>query len=411
MGSYISIKARDTGDEFRGYLALPASGSGPGLVLGQEIFGVNANMRETADMYAEEGYVVLVPDLFWRLQPDVQLGYAPADFDKALGLFSSLDLDKAVDDIAASADALRANEAVRGPGIGYVGYCLGGKLAYLAATRTDVAVSVGYYGMGIEAYLQESAAINGGLVLHHAERDGYCDASARAAIAEGLGGHPGVELYTYPDADHAFARLGSEHFHKPSALMAHGRTIAALKQYIGPHYNLSDLWEQHIHHEFVSRDVPATMATMVAEPYVNHIPTLTGGVGSKQLSRFYQHHFVHANPEDTRMIPISRTVGALQIVDEFIMCFTHTREIDWMLPGVAPTGKYVEIPMLGVVNFRGDKLFHEHIYWDQASVLVQIGLLDPTGLPVAGIETAKKLLDESLPSNALMGRWALSENL
>jgi hypothetical protein len=104
------------------------------------------------------------------------------------------------------------------------------------------------------------------------------------------------------------------------------------------------------------------MATMVAEPYVNHIPTLTGGVGARQLERFYQHHFVHGNPEDMRMIPISRTVGALQVVDEFIMCFTHDREIDWLLPGVAPTGKYVEIPMADIISFRGDKLYHEHIY-------------------------------------------------
>jgi carboxymethylenebutenolidase len=150
------------------------------------------------------------------------------------------------------------------------------------------------------------------------------------------------------------------------------------------------------------------MATMVAEPYVNHIPTMTGGVGAKELSRFYQHHFVHGNPKDMALTPLSRTVGASQIVDEFIMSFTHDCEIDWMLPGVAPTGRYVEIPMLGVVKFRGPKLYHEHIYWDQASVLVQIGLLDPTGLPVAGVVTARKLLDESLPSNTLMPSWASS---
>jgi carboxymethylenebutenolidase len=411
MGRYIDILARDKAGTFHGYLALPATGKGPGIVLGQEIFGVNANMRETAQMYAEEGYVVLVPDLFWRLEPGVDLGYAPADFDKALGLYTALDLNKAVDDIAAAVDTLRALDVVTHPALGYVGYCLGGKLAYLTAARTDVAVAIGYYGMGIEGFLDEADGLAGGLVLHHAELDVYCDATARAHIAEVLGGRPGVELYTYPEADHAFARLGSDHFHKPSALMAHGRTIAALKKYIGPDHNLSDLWDAHIHHEFATRDVPATLATMVAEPYVNHIPTLTGGVGSQQLARFYQHHFVHANPEDTRMIPLSRTVGAYQVVDEFIMCFTHTCEIDWMLPGVAPTSKYVEIPMLAVVNFRGDKLYHEHIYWDQASVLVQIGLLDPTGLPVAGIEAAKKLLDESLPSNKLMARWASSEHL
>jgi len=148
---------------------------------------------------------------------------------------------------------------------------------------------------------------------------------------------------------------------------------------------------------------------MVSEPYVNHIPTMTGGVGYQQLSRFYQHHFVHGNPEDMMLTPISRTIGACQIVDEFVLSFTHDREIDWLLPGVAATGRKVEIPMLGVVRFRGDKLCHEHIYWDQASVLVQIGLLDPEGLPVAGVETARKLLDESLPSNTLMARWKESE--
>ena len=151
------------------------------------------------------------------------------------------------------------------------------------------------------------------------------------------------------------------------------------------------------------------MATMVAEPYVNHIPTLTGGVGHDGFKRFYTHHFVHANPPDTTITPISRTVGASQIVDELLFCFTHTTEIDWMLPGVAPTGKRVEIPLVAIVKFRGDKLYHEHIYWDQASVLVQIGLLDPAGLPVAGVETARKLLDETVPSNGLMRRWQDSE--
>jgi carboxymethylenebutenolidase len=164
-------------------------------------------------------------------------------------------------------------------------------------------------------------------------------------------------------------------------------------------------------HEFGTRDVDATMKTMVAQPYVNHIPTLTGGVGHDQLKRFYKHHFIPTTPKDTRLIPISRTIGADRLVDEMLFCFTHDIEIDWMLPGVAPTGKYVEIPLVAIVNFRGDKLYHEHIYWDQASVLVQIGLLDPkkSGLPIAGAETARKLVDENFPSNMLMKNWAKSE--
>ncbi len=118
------------------------------------------------------------------------------------------------------------------------------------------------------------------------------------------------------------------------------------------------------------------MKTMVAEPYVNHIPMMTGGVGHRDLARFYANHFIPKCPKDTKLVPISRTIGADRLVDEMLFCFTHDVEIDWMLPGVAPTGKYVEIPLVAIVNFRGDKLYHEHIYWDQASVLVQIGLLD-----------------------------------
>src|SRR5579863_1889924 len=175
-----------------------------------------------------------------------------------------------------------------------------------------------------------------------------------------------------------------------------------------PH-DLAALWEAHCRTEFETRDVDATMATMVAEPYVNHVPTMTGGVGHDQLKRFYKYHFVGANPEDTTLIPISRTIGTDSLVDEMLFCFTHTREIDWMLPGIPPTGRRVEIPLVAIVRFVGDKVAHEHIYWDQASVLVQIGKLDPTSLPVAGIETSRKLRDPTAPSNHLMAKaWATS---
>ena len=172
--------------------------------------------------------------------------------------------------------------------------------------------------------------------------------------------------------------------------------------------DLVALWEAHCRCEFETRDVDATMATMVAEPYVNHIPTMTGGVGHDQLKRFYKYHFIGVNPPDFRLIPISRTVGTDCVVDEFIVHFTHTTEVDWLLPGVPPTGRVVEVPTVGIVKFEGDKLVHEHIYWDQASVLVQVGLLDPRGLPVAGAETAGKVIDKSRPSNELMVRWAES---
>lgn len=175
--------------------------------------------------------------------------------------------------------------------------------------------------------------------------------------------------------------------------------------------DLVTLWDAHCRHEFETRDVDATMATMVAEPYVNHIPTMTGGVGHDQLKRFYKYHFITGNPPDFRLTSISRTIGEDRIVDEFIMHFTHTTEIDWLLPGVKPTGRDVSIPAVAIIQFQGDKLVHEHIYWDQATVLVQVGLLDPAGLPVAGAETAQKVADKTRPSNELMARWATSEGL
>jgi carboxymethylenebutenolidase len=173
-------------------------------------------------------------------------------------------------------------------------------------------------------------------------------------------------------------------------------------------HDLVALWEAHCRCEFETRDVDATMATMVSAPYVNHVPTMTGGVGHDQLKRFYKYHFIGGNPPDTALTPISRTVGADQIVDEMLFSFTHTSEVDWMLPGIAPTGHKVEVPLVAIVKFVDGKVAHEHIYWDQASVLVQVGLLEPKGLPVAGAETARKVVDKSQPSNALMTRWSTS---
>lgn len=409
MGSYISIQNKDV--SFTGYLSVPEAGRGPGIILCQEIFGVNAAMREKADFLAEEGYTVLVPDLFWRQEAGIELGYTEEDFHKAFALYQNFDEDLGVQDIQVAIQTLKNLSFVDvEAGIGVVGYCLGGKLAYLAACRIpEIACTVGYYGVGIQNNLAEANNIKGQLILHMAEHDQFCPTDVRTEIIEQLSTYKNIQTYVYHGVDHAFARPRSDHYHKPSALIAHERTITALRKKIGPDYDLEALWEEHVRYEFDTRDVKATMATMVAEPYVNHIPTLTGGVGYAQLSRFYRHHFIHNNPQDMALTPISRTVGVTQVVDEFIMSFTHDKEIDWLIPGIQPTGKFVEIPMLGVIKFRGDKLCHEHIYWDQASVLVQLGVLAPTGLPVSGVEAAHKLLDESLPSNRLMPTWSSSE--
>ena len=400
----ITVAAAD-GGAFDAYVATPAAGSGPAIVLLQEIFGVNRHMRDVADTYAEEGYVVVAPDLFWRLAPGIELTRSEADFQQALDYMGRFDTDLACQDIAATVAAARALPQVNGM-VGALGFCLGGRLAYLAAARAGVDCAVGYYGVGIENYLDEAAAITCPLVLHFGGADERVPPAAVERISQALAGRAGVEIYTYPGAGHGFNAPGV--YHKPSALMAHTRSIALFRRVLGPLYNLSELWDKHCEYEFATRDVDATMATMVAEPYVNHIPTMTGGVGYRDLRRFYKHHFIPKTPRDTKLVPISRTVGADRVVDEMLFCFTHDIEIDWMLPGVAPTGKYVEIPLVAIVCFRGDKLYHEHIYWDQASVLVQIGLLDPAGLPIAGAATAEKVLDEAQPSNTLMKRWAES---
>ncbi len=161
--------------------------------------------------------------------------------------------------------------------------------------------------------------------------------------------------------------------------------------------DLIRLWEEHIKHEFETRDTEATLATMVDDAYVNHVPLMTGGYGKGALRHFYSRDFIPSMPPDTKLAPVSRTVGEDQLVDELIFSFTHTQEIPWMLPGIAPTNRRVEVPLVAIVRFRGDKLVHEHIYWDQASVLVQVGLLNPEGLPVCGAESARKVLDPSLP--------------
>lgn len=169
--------------------------------------------------------------------------------------------------------------------------------------------------------------------------------------------------------------------------------------------------------EFETKDVDATMSTMVKEPYVNvnHVPTVTGGVGYKDLHRFYRDYFIDCNPPSLKMRLVSRTVGTDRVVDEMIMSFRHTQEMPWMLPEVAPTDKIVEVALVVVVCIRGGKLYHEQIYWDQASVLVQIGLLDPKlvpngngkeRLPVVGADSARKVLDESsVQSNQLINSW------
>ena len=162
-----------------------------------------------------------------------------------------------------------------------------------------------------------------------------------------------------------------------------------------PQPDLSQLWEEHTSHEFVTRDTESTLATMVEDAYVNHVPVMTGASGKDALRTFYSRDFIPAMPPDTTLTPISRTVGENQLVDEMIFSFTHTQEMPWMLPGIPPTNRRVEVPLVAIVRFRDGKLAHEHIYWDQASVLKQIGLLTDTELPIFGAETAHRVANRT----------------
>jgi carboxymethylenebutenolidase len=158
-----------------------------------------------------------------------------------------------------------------------------------------------------------------------------------------------------------------------------------------PETDLARLWEEHTRHEFTTRDTDSTLATMVEDAYVNHVPTMAGGAGKSALRAFYATDFIPKMPPDTRLTPISRTVGEDQLVDEMIFSFTHTLEMPWMLPGIPPTNRYVEVALVAIVRFRDGKVAHEHIYWDQASVLKQIGLLTDPRLPVFGAESAHRV--------------------
>jgi carboxymethylenebutenolidase len=344
----------------RAYLAVPEAGRGSGLLL----FSSASDRSALADLYAAEGYVVLMPE-------------GPSDAAKA-------------------AAALKSRPEFSGKS-GAVGFGAGGRVAAEAAVAGLVDCASVYYGEGLGPLLDKAGRNGRPVSFHFADKD--------AALHDGLRGRfPEIETFFYRGIGAGFAEAGKA-FDKSSANLAYTRTLELLRRVLGPRYDLDKIWDRHTELEFATRAAEETMTTMVPEPYVNHVPVMTGGTGHDEVLRFYKHHFIPTAPKDSALVPISRTVGADRVVDEMLFCFTHDIEIDWMLPGVKPTGKYVQIPLVAIVRFRGDKIYNEHIYWDQASVLVQVGLLDPKLYPVAGVETAKKAFDEHQPSNTIMARW------
>lgn len=230
MGQQVSITGKD--GTFGGYLAAPASGTGPGIIVIQEIFGINAVMREMADRLAAQGFFALAPDLFWRLQPGVELtDKTDAEWQQAFDLMNRFNPDTGIADIQASITHLRGLTGVNGK-VGAVGYCLGGLLAYLTAARTDSDASVGYYGVNIQNRLGEAANIKKPLMLHIAENDSFSTLEAREQVLAGLMDNPLVRLHVYPGVDHAFARPGGKNFNAEAAAQANARTDAFFREHL-----------------------------------------------------------------------------------------------------------------------------------------------------------------------------------
>lgn len=230
--------------------------------------------------------------------------------------------------------------------------------------------------------------------------------------------------YTYSDTASGFAEHDSDKYDKVGSRLAWSRILGLMRRGLGIDVDLETIWDNHTALEFAAKDAEATMQTMVAEPYVNHVPTMTGGIGHDDLKRFYAKFFIPGNPPDMKMKLLSRTVGTDRVVDELLTSFTHTQEVPWMLPGIPPTGRRIDVIIVAIVCIRGGKLYHEHIHWDQATVLVQVGLLDPqlvpttfkttqegaekdvAELPVVGPEGALKVVDEEIgKSNLLIRDW------
>jgi carboxymethylenebutenolidase len=228
----VTITAAD-GGRFNAYLARPASGSGPGILVIQEIFGVNAVMRQICDDLAAQGYVALCPDLFWRQEPGVDItDKSQAEWDKAFALMNGFNETAGVEDLIASLAALRDLPECSGRA-GALGYCLGGRLAFLMATRSDVDCAVSYYGVALDKLLGEASAITRPLMLHIAEKDRFVPPEAQAEIRARMASLPTVTVHTYPGLDHAFARVGGEHYDAAGATLANDRTAAFLQTHLG----------------------------------------------------------------------------------------------------------------------------------------------------------------------------------
>lgn len=374
VGKNMNIQ-REDGSTAR-LLFTPASGSGPGLVLLMAADASERAISARATLFAEEGYTVF-----------------------ALRGIST------VDDIDNAAYALGAlPEAVGGP------VCVAHGPVGIAAIQAADAFQaiVAFDADGLTPNLV--AACPCPVVLQFGTKDNDGAVETVESLRPHINGTNGSRIYAWPDAAPGFALPGEPAFESRVDSLAHSRTLELIRRVVGPYYDYVALFAEHIRHEFETRDVDATMATMIDDPYVNHVATLAGGVGHDMLKRFYTYHFVDQNSKDRSSVTVSHTLGPDRVVLELVVRFKHDQVLDRYFPGIPPTGQEVELATVLIVKFRGDKVCHEHIYWDQGSALKQISVLDADHLPIAGAEAARKVLDEHRPSNIFMeDAWATSE--
>jgi carboxymethylenebutenolidase len=361
------------------FVSVHHSGAGPGILL-LPGGGIDPCMRARADLFGEEGYCVLAMDL----------GDAAS-----------------TGDVTEAANLLRAMPQMEGKTIA-IGHGSGGALALAAAPKAGFDCVVAFDAAGVDEETLSDRPCPVALLFGTM---GSADAAAEVQrLSADFNRKDGSGIYEFADAAPQFSLPGRGGWDKRVDSLAHSRALEIMRRIAGPYYDLVGLFADHVRHEFETLDVDATMATMVDEPYVNHVPTLSGGVGHDLLKRFYKYHFIGQNAKQRDSVTVSQTIGPDRIVLESVVRFRHDAVIDRMFSGIEPTGKYVEMALVLLVKFRGDRVCHEHIHWDQGSVLAQIGVLDATNLPIAGPEAAHKLLDETLPSNQFMlDVWATSE--
>jgi len=230
MGERTTIMTAD--GEFSAYVARPTAERAPAVVVIQEIFGVNQVMRDITDGLASQGYLAICPDLFWRIEPGIDItDQSEAEWKRAFELFNAFDVDQGVKDISATIKAIRGDRQSTGK-VGTVGFCLGGLLAFLTATRTDANAAVSYYGVGIENRVAEAEKLACPLLMHIAEEDQFVPKPAQEVILRALKDHPNIEIYTYPGRDHAFARMGGEHYDAADAKLAGGRSLSFFERHL-----------------------------------------------------------------------------------------------------------------------------------------------------------------------------------